>query len=106
MNCQEFDKNIQPFIDRKLDYNYMEEFVKHYRNCKECRDELEIHVLTSYVLQNEEVTSINLEELMKEALERALEAKKKYYRTTIFQMVLYAVTDVIAVLAAYYFFTL
>jgi hypothetical protein len=106
MNCQEFDKKIQPFIDHELDYGKMEEFLKHYKSCRECREELEIHFLMSYVLLNEDVTSINLAEVMEDYIQGAVKAKNRYYRRTLFQILIYLITNVAAVIAAVKFLLL
>ena len=51
MNCQEFDKHIQAFIERDMDYSRLDEFIAHYRSCEDCHEELEINFLMAYVYQ-------------------------------------------------------
>ena len=60
MNCQEFDKHIQAFIERDMDYSRLDEFIAHYRSCEDCHEELEINFLMAYVLKDDSQTSFNL----------------------------------------------
>ena len=43
MECNEFQKNIQPFIYGQLNMLKKEEMLEHLLPCKECADELEIY---------------------------------------------------------------
>lgn len=48
MDCNEFQKSIQDFIDNKLSMLKKEEFIKHLSKCEECNDDLE----TYYIIIN------------------------------------------------------
>lgn len=45
MNCKEFEKNIPGFIEGKLNYTDLKEFVDHRARCAACREELDIQFL-------------------------------------------------------------
>lgn len=99
MDCQEFEKNIQPFIDKKLEYRQLNDFLKHFEECKECHEEMEINFLMAYVLQNEDHISFNLSDELGNHIQAGILGKKKFYRQTILQWVLVSVTNITAALA-------
>ena len=43
MQCKEATSLIIPFIERELPEDKLKIFLEHIRNCKECREELEIY---------------------------------------------------------------
>ncbi len=43
MQCKEATSLIIPFIERELSEDKLKFFLEHIRNCKECREELEIY---------------------------------------------------------------
>lgn len=47
MTCKEFEKNIPIFINSKMEYTDLKEFVEHVNTCAECREELDIQLLVS-----------------------------------------------------------
>ena len=47
MNCKEFEKNIPDFIAGKLDFQTLQEFGEHMRECPGCKEELVIQFLVT-----------------------------------------------------------
>lgn len=47
MECREFLNHIPEFIVEDMDLQYTSDFLRHMKNCKECRGELEL----SYIIQ-------------------------------------------------------
>ena len=45
MDCKEFRGLIRAFLDDSLDEFRLAEFLDHYDECEDCRDELRIHYL-------------------------------------------------------------
>lgn len=44
MECKEFQKKINDFIfDKMNDSSEIEDFLKHYKNCADCKDELRLY---------------------------------------------------------------
>ena len=43
MKCKEIQSKYIPFIDDKLSIHELEEFLKHLRSCKNCREEYDIY---------------------------------------------------------------
>lgn len=44
MECQEFQKLINDFIFDKIEYtDEIQEFIEHARNCKQCREDLDLY---------------------------------------------------------------
>lgn len=53
-DCKEFQKMMEPFDRRELQLGDEEKFVKHIRDCADCREELEIHYIIQYGLGESE----------------------------------------------------
>ena len=51
MNCKEFEKNIPDFIAGKLDFQTLQEFGEHMRECPGCKEELVIQFLVTEGMQ-------------------------------------------------------
>ena len=45
MNCDEFRKQMNNFIQNNIDEDIIEDFIVHYKNCKNCNEELEIYYM-------------------------------------------------------------
>lgn len=45
MKCEEFNKRIPEFINDTLETKYFDGFIHHSKECRECKDELEIHYM-------------------------------------------------------------
>lgn len=81
MECGEFQKNIQPFINDKLGMRKKEEMIGHLLSCKECNDELEIYYTIINCLKELEgklETSDNYHGEYKEFIEKTKKAIHKY----------------------------
>ena len=53
MICDELESMIPVFLDDKLNYRQLEEFLKHVDECKECRNELELNYIIKYGFSDE-----------------------------------------------------
>ncbi len=53
MECKEIQKMIVPFHNKELSTEYEEMFVQHIEQCPDCREELEIHYIIEYGLNEE-----------------------------------------------------
>ena len=58
MNCSEFKKEMNSFIENTIDDDIVEEFIQHYKICKDCNEELEIYYMINKTF-NQESTSGN-----------------------------------------------
>ncbi len=58
MNCSEFKKEMNNFINNTIDDDSIEEFINHYKNCKTCNEELEIYYMINKTF-NQDSTSGN-----------------------------------------------
>lgn len=47
MNCSEFKKEMNNFIDNTIDDDMIEDFIAHYKSCKSCNEELEIYYMVN-----------------------------------------------------------
>lgn len=57
MKCEEFIKLIPDFIDDSLEECHYDGFIKHAKECLDCRDELEIHYMIRVGLERIEEDS-------------------------------------------------
>lgn len=102
MNCQEFDKHIQAFIERDMDYSRLNEFIAHYRSCEDCHEELEINFLMAYVLKDDSQTSFNLSRKLECHIQEELNKKKRFCRYLFWKTFLFVLAEAVAVLSAIY----
>ncbi len=104
MTCKEFMTMIQPFIDNKLDYRQLEDFLTHFHHCKDCQEELEIFYTVLIGVQRLDQThgkeTLNLTD---DLTERLLEARRRVLLHNAFLHVqrLFTVLAGIAVIAAF-----
>ncbi len=85
MNCVKFNQNIKNFINNRMDLDETEEFLAHYEQCKECREELEILYLVEKTLIDIDADanySYNFDNMLKEFIE---ENKQKLYKRQLFR---------------------
>ena len=72
MTCKEFEKMIPDFLNRKLDFLTLEQFIGHMESCKECYEELTIQFLvTEGMLRLEEGDAFDMQAELDERLEEA-----------------------------------
>lgn len=76
MNCQEAQSKIQQYINDSLSQTETKEFIHHVRNCRNCRDELEIHYILSVGMQQldeGEVLSADFQKELEDNIHRRYE---------------------------------
>ena len=59
MNCNEFKKEINNFIDNSIDMDVVDDFIKHYKTCKNCNEELEIYYMVNKTFKNDSANADN-----------------------------------------------
>ncbi len=52
MDCKTANQLIRPYIDQELDLETVDSFLRHIRNCKECREEFEIYFTVQVAIDN------------------------------------------------------
>ena len=45
MNCSDFKKEMNRFIENTMDEEIVEDFIKHFKECPQCNEELEIYYM-------------------------------------------------------------
>ena len=69
MNCKRFEGLITYFVDRKLDYATMKQFMEHMNSCTQCKEELNIQFLVNEgLVRLEEGEAFDLQKEMHELL--------------------------------------
>lgn len=72
MTCKEFEKLIPAFLERKLDFLTLRQFVGHMETCADCHEELVIQFLVTEGMQRlEEGDAFDLQSELEERMEEA-----------------------------------
>lgn len=72
MTCKEFERLIPAFLNQKLDFLSLKEFIGHMGSCAECHEELEIQFLVTQGMQSlEEGDAFDLQNELQERLQEA-----------------------------------
>lgn len=72
MTCKEFEKLIPAFLEQKLDFFTLKQFVGHMESCAECHEELVIQFLVTEGMQRlEEGDAFDLQNELEERLMEA-----------------------------------
>ena len=75
MDCKEYEHFIPDFIEKKMDYAMTKRFVEHWKNCPNCKEELNIQFLMEEgLVRLEEGSAFDLQKEMRELL---VDANKK-----------------------------
>lgn len=91
MKCREFQKNIPGIIRKNIPVKDIGGIIEHLENCKECYDELEIHYVIQYGLnENDEDTSMNFIGQLEENI-RSMKRRFNMYENT---KAVYALTQI------------
>ena len=110
MTCEKFQKLINDFVFDKLDDSeFLEEFVEHAKQCKECKEDLELYYSvrrgfgdTECPIETDEMLEPNIE------LEYVLEFYEKHFKKIHIikesAYVFLILLSVVAVAALIYFF--
>lgn len=70
MNCKDTDKSIPRFFDGELEGRELTEFLKHIKNCNDCKEELSIYFLASEgIARLEEGSSFDLDKELESRLD-------------------------------------
>lgn len=103
MDCKEFEKNIPAFVEEAMDYKLLKQFLDHYDNCAECREELTIQVLVHEgIARLEEGNAFDLQGELKRRIEAAelrirMRKSLKALRVTLYLLALWAIAAVITI---------
>ena len=106
MNCKSFGKQIGSFIEYKGEIKDAKEFIKHFDNCKQCRDEFESDFYAYWglkMLNNPDLDSYNIAEELQKTLTGARQRiKYDKYAVIIFALIIIAACGILAFLIWYY----
>lgn len=103
MNCIEAQRQIMPFINKKLNIEQLDDFINHVNNCSDCMDELEVYyVLLAGMKQLDEDKELSknfhqeLLNVLKQSEERIFHDKLLHIRKRIVLIVLIAAVGIIS----------
>lgn len=77
MKCEEFLMLVPDFIDDSLEEHYYDGFIKHARECSDCRDELEIHYMIQVGLERIEEDSTKSFDIQSELQNQLLQYENR-----------------------------
>ena len=103
MRCDEFTKMIPRFVDDTLEKEYYNEFISHVKECKECKEDLEINYMIQVGLnriENDAAKSFNILGEMERQLARYEEKADKMYKRKIYKKVTIAAAEICAIIVS------
>ncbi len=85
MNCNEFKKEMNNFINNTIDDDNIESFIQHYKVCKECNEELEIYYMINKTFNQsfDEINTVSLPDSYD--FKKRLNHKVEYYEDLIYK---------------------
>lgn len=93
LTCKEAEKLITQFIEIELNPDQLKLYCDHVKNCKQCREDLEINYLVHECLKPDgELTTYNLQG----QLEQKLRDAEYYVRQVQIHRVIYMVVTILA----------
>lgn len=99
MRCDEFAKLIPGFVEDTLETEYYDEFIGHVKECKDCKEDLEINYMIQVGLERIESDSTKSFDIRGE-MERQLiwyeEKADNIYKRKIYKKVTIATAEVCA----------
>lgn len=109
MECKEFNKNIDSFINDKMEEEMYEDFINHYNMCKNCKEELEIYFLAHMIFKDvESFDSIsnekyNLNNSLNQFISKKEQIIYKHYRHDYFNKMMFCIGNGVSFIIALYF---
>lgn len=100
MKCDEFTKMIPKFVDDTLEKEYYNEFISHVKECKECKEDLEINYMIQVGLnriENDATKSFDIIGEMERQLARYEEKAEKMYKRKIYRRVTIVTAEICAI---------
>lgn len=61
MECREYRKMVRGYIKDELSINQIDEFLRHIKTCKNCREELEVNFIIEHGLDRESLLQDNMD---------------------------------------------
>lgn len=84
MDCSEFKKQMNNFIYNTMDEEIVEDFINHYKNCKNCNEELEIYYMVNKTFNNDETNGDTVSIPNSFDFKKRLNQKIAYYEEMIY----------------------
>lgn len=102
MKCNEFVGLIPHFVDDSLEQIHYEGFVKHARECSECKDELEIHYMIQVGLERieeEAAKSFDIEGELHNRLQRYERIADKQFKRSVYMKIVLVLAHLSAIIS-------
>ena len=111
MNCSNFKKEMNNFIYNTMDKEKAEDFIKHFKECTECNEELEIYYMINKTFNDIPVTgdtvgmqnSFDFKKRLAHKIAHYEEVIYHNYKVDFLMKFLISSTELIAIIMAVYF---
>lgn len=107
MNCVEAKRMVNRFVEKKLSYQELEQFLQHVEQCDDCMDELDIYYTMHKafdMLDTGAHQNYNFKELLKEELHAARRAVIMHRTSLVLRDIFLAGLAILALLGLYFLF--
>jgi hypothetical protein len=101
MKCNEFIKMIPKFVNDTMEIEYYDEFIGHVKNCKDCKEDLEINYMIQVGLnriEDDSTKSFDIRGEMERQLIRYEEKADIIYKRKVYKKVTIATAEICAVI--------
>lgn len=99
MKCEEFVKLIPDFTDNSLEECYYDGFIKHAKDCPDCRDELEIHYMIRVGLERIENDSTKSFDIRSELQNQLLQYENRadlIFKHNVYRQITFIIAEICA----------
>lgn len=109
MDCAKFNKNIDNFIQNKIEVEELEEYIEHYHSCHNCREELEIYFLVHKIFDNknsnveDSLKNFNLKNSLLENIKEKEDLVYSNYKYDFIVKMMFYIGNTVAFATAIYF---
>lgn len=107
MKCVETKGMINRFVEKKLSYQELEQFLQHVEQCDDCMDELDIYYTMHKafdLLDTGTHQNYNFKEMLNEELHMARRAVLLYRTSLVLRDIFFAGIAILALLGLYFLF--
>ena len=111
MNCSDFKKEMNRFIENTMDDEIIEDFIEHFKECPQCNEELEIYYMINKTFNDKANSSSSYGMSNSFDFKKRLALKIAHYEEVIYHnykvdfllKMLICGTELVAIIMAVYF---
>ncbi|MBQ3583816.1 MAG: zf-HC2 domain-containing protein [Lachnospiraceae bacterium] len=103
MNCEEFLKLVPDFIEDSLEEHHYDGFIRHAKECSDCKDELEVHYMIRVGLERIDEDSTKSFDIRSELQNQLLQYENRadsIFRHNVYRKVTFVIAEICALILA------